>query len=92
MAGLTRKELKTDQVANTVSNVFEWTSEHRKEVVRWVGIAVVAVIAVVAAAAVVADVAVDALPITVPVSVPFSTLFAVIVTLLNCPTRAPAPI
>ena len=47
MAGLTRKELKTDQVANTVSNVFEWASEHRKEVVRWGGLAVVAVIAVV---------------------------------------------
>ena len=47
MAGLTRKELKTDQVANTVSNVFEWASEHRKEVVRWGGLAVVAAIAVI---------------------------------------------
>jgi len=47
VAGLTRKELKTDQVANTVSNVFEWTSEHRKEVVRWAGVAVVALIAVI---------------------------------------------
>ena len=47
MAGLTRKELKTDQVANTVSNVFEWASEHRKEVVRWGGLALVAVIALI---------------------------------------------
>jgi hypothetical protein len=47
VAGLTRKELKTDQVANTVSNVFEWASEHRKEVVRWGGLALVAVIALI---------------------------------------------
>ena len=47
MAGLTRKELKTDQVAKTASDVFEWTSDHRQEVVRWGGIAVVAVIAVI---------------------------------------------
>lgn len=47
MAGLTRKELKTDQVAKTASDVFEWASEHRKEVVRWGGLAVVAVIAVI---------------------------------------------
>lgn len=47
MAGLTRKELKTDQVAKTASDVFEWTSDHRKEVVRWGGLAVVAVIAVI---------------------------------------------
>jgi predicted negative regulator of RcsB-dependent stress response len=45
VAGLTRKELKTDQVAKTVFDVFEWASEHRKEVVRWGGLAVVAVVA-----------------------------------------------
>jgi predicted negative regulator of RcsB-dependent stress response len=47
VAGLTRKELKTDQVAKTVFDVFEWTSEHRKEVVRWGALAVVAVIAII---------------------------------------------
>jgi predicted negative regulator of RcsB-dependent stress response len=47
VAGLTRKELKTDQVAKTVFNVFEWASEHRKEVVRWGGLALVAVIALI---------------------------------------------
>ena len=47
MAGLTRKELKTDQVAKTALNVFEWASENRKEVVRWGGLAVVVLIAVI---------------------------------------------
>jgi predicted negative regulator of RcsB-dependent stress response len=46
VAGLTRKELKTDQVAKTVFDVFEWASEHRKEVVQWGGLALLAVIAV----------------------------------------------
>ena len=47
MAGLTRKELKTDQVAKTASDIFEWTSDHRKEVVRWVGVALIALIVII---------------------------------------------
>lgn len=45
MAGLTRKELKTDQVAEKVFDIFGWASEHRQEVIRWGGLAAVAVIA-----------------------------------------------
>jgi predicted negative regulator of RcsB-dependent stress response len=47
VAGLTRKELKTDQVAKTVFNVFEWASENRKDVVRWGGLVIVAAIGVI---------------------------------------------
>jgi len=47
VAGLTRKELKTDQVAEKVFDVFEWTSEHRKEVIQWGGAAVVVVLAII---------------------------------------------
>jgi predicted negative regulator of RcsB-dependent stress response len=47
VAGLTRKELKTDQVAEKVFDVFEWASEHRKEVAQWVGLALVVVLALI---------------------------------------------
>ena len=48
MDHISRKELKTDQVSETASNVLEWSSSHRSLVMRWVGIvAGVAVLALV---------------------------------------------
>jgi len=47
VAGLSRKELKKDKVAEVGGDIFEWTAEHKGEVLRYGALAIVVLIAAV---------------------------------------------